>query len=94
MEDEEINNPLYLQPKVENPMPTSHFPTTPLTPYHYPSPSPPPAPESPHNTKPQYSPPLEAQTTKNPIEEKEQANPTTTDVQLTENPSTKEHQTP
>ena len=94
MEDEEIDNPVDLQPEVENPMLTSHFPTTPQTPNHSPSPSPPSTPESPHNLKPPSSPPLEEQITTKPIQKTQQAIPTTTEVQLTENPSTEEHPTP
>ena len=97
MEDEGIDTPVNLQTKVEDSMPTSHFLTTPLTPDYSSSPPPllpPPAPESHHNLEPPSSPPLEAQTMTKPIPETQQANPTTTKVQSTKNPSTEEHQTP
>ena len=78
MEDEGIKNPVDPQTKFKESIPTN-LPTTPLTPEHSPSP-PPPKPESHHNPEPPYSPPLEAQTTTNPIPETQQANPTTTKV--------------
>ena len=74
MEYEGIENLVDPQTEVEDSIPTN-LPTTPLSLDHSPSP-PPPEPESHHNLEPPSSPPLEAQTSTNPIPYTQQTNRT------------------
>ena len=79
----ESNKYVDLQLKIEDPVPESALPATPLTPDHSPSPSPPASLKPPPNIEPPSSPPLHMQTTTSPIHEIQSVNPTVTEVQPT-----------